>query len=316
MSFYTCVIVNPKSANGATGRRWPELRAAIDRVLDRWDHQFTLGPGDATKLTRNAIKEGYEMIAVVGGDGTMNEAIHGIFEEDEQLGLSDRLIRPGVVFAPVRQGTGGDFARYLGLSGKLPEAVHHLSGDRTRNADVGLAEVTSLTGQRQRRAFLNILSFGLSGVVVDKVNASTKVFGGTVSFATGLARALVAYKHQPVRITVDGKVLHEGPFVTCAIANGQYFGGGMRFAPMAEIDDGKFEAIVQLKDGLKEKLKIADLYSGKIADWDSVRHASGTVIEAEPLGPEPVLIDLDGEQPGQLPAHIRLIPGAIRVKIS
>ncbi|MBK6684244.1 MAG: diacylglycerol kinase family lipid kinase [Deltaproteobacteria bacterium] len=314
MSLYTCVIVNPKSANGATGRRWPELRAALDRVLSRWDHQFTLGPDDATRLARQAVKDGYEMIVCVGGDGTMNEVVTGLFEEGP-LGIEDRLIRPGIVLAAVRQGTGGDFARYLGQSGRLPEAVQHLAGDRTRTADLGLVELTTPEGGRRRRAFLNIASFGLSGVVDQKVNRSTKALGGGASFALGLGRALLSYRPAPVRIRVDGELFHEGPMVTCAVANGQYFGGGMRFAPMAEVDDGRFEIVAQLRSGPKEILNVRDLYSGKIVEWDSARHRSGTVVEAEPLGDQPVLLDVDGEQPGQLPAKFTLLPQAVRLKV-
>ena len=107
MSFYTCVIVNPASANGATGRLWPEMRAALDRVLERWDNQFTLGPGDATRLARKALDDGYEMIVSVGGDGTMNEVVTGLFADGE-VAPDGKLLKENVVLGSVRQGTGWD----------------------------------------------------------------------------------------------------------------------------------------------------------------------------------------------------------------
>lgn len=315
MSFYTCVIVNPASGGGATGRRWPELRAALDRVLDRWDNQFTLGPGDATRLARQAVLDGYEMVVSIGGDGTMSEVVTGLFEPAED-GISDRLIRSDLVIGAVRQGTGGDFARYLGLPHRLPEAVAHLAGSATRPADLGLIRRPTPDGQVRQSAFLNIASFGLSGVVVEKVNGTSKALGGKASFLIGLGRALAAYRPIPVRIRVDGELFHEGPFVVCAVANGQYFGGGMHFARDAMLDDGLFDVVIQLRTGVKEVVSVGDLYSGKVADWSSVRSTRGQVVEAEPIDPTGrVMIDLDGEEGGTLPATMRVIPGAVRVKV-
>jgi YegS/Rv2252/BmrU family lipid kinase len=310
VAFYACVIVNPASANGATGRRWPELRSALDRVLDRWDNQFTLAPGDATRLAKKAVQDGYEMIVCVGGDGTMGEVVSGLFE-------NDKLIRDDIIIAPVRQGTGGDFARYLGLTGKLPECVAHLAGNNTRPIDLGTIEYRAHDGSTGRRAFLNIASFGLSGVVVDKVNHTSKALGGKASFLGGLARAFVTYKPQAVKIAIDEQPFYEGPVVTCAMANGQYFGGGMRIASRAEIDDGALDVVVQTSSGLREIANIGDLYSGKVADWATVRYTKGSVIRAEPLSSnERVLLDVDGEQPGMLPATARVIPKAVRLKIA
>jgi YegS/Rv2252/BmrU family lipid kinase len=312
MSFHAFVIVNPASANGQTGKRWPELRAAIDRVLDRWDNEFTIGPGDATKLARRAVSEGYEMIVSVGGDGTMNEVVTGLFPEGPSPAAPTRK---DVVLGSVRRGTGGDFARFLGLPGEIPECVAHLAGDNTRQTDLGIAEITSHDGSPSWRAFLNIASFGLSGLIDKKVNNTTKLLGGKASFAMGLVRALAEYRPQAVEVKVDGQLLYESTMIACAIANGQYFGGGMRFAPEAKIDDGLFEVVSVQTIGLKEVLSVADLYSGKITQWQATRTARGQRIEATPKAGAQVLLDIDGEQPGVLPATFRVVPSAARIKI-
>lgn len=312
MSFHTCVIVNPASANGETGRRWDEIRAALDRVLERWQPRFTETRGEATRLARQAVAEGCEMIVSIGGDGTMNEVVCGLFEPEG----TGRLMRPDLVLATVRAGTGGDFARMLGLTHRLPDSVAHLAGERTRPCDLGFLEFEDHAGRRAWRGFLNIASFGLSGVVVAKVNASSKALGGRASFLFGLTRALIGYRPQAVRIAVDGASFHEGPLVTCAAANGQYFGGGMRIASRAEIGDGLLDVVVQLRSGAREVLAIGDLYSGKMIDWPSVRSIRGARIEAAPVtAGDRVLLDVDGEQPGRLPASIRVIPGVVRLKI-
>jgi YegS/Rv2252/BmrU family lipid kinase len=309
----TLVIVNPKSANGATGRRWPEIQAALNGVLERWDSAFTEGPRDATRLARQAVRDGYEALVSVGGDGTMSELVSGLFEEDAELGITDRLLRKDVVVAPVRAGTGGDFARFLGLSNKLPEAVAHLARGAPRPCDLGLLDFTRHDGRPGRTAFLNIASFGLSGLVDEKVNASSKALGGTASFILGLGKAMLAYRPVEVEIRVDGEAFYAGELLTCAVANGQYFGGGMRFAPNAEVDDGVFDVVAQVSAGLREYVGIRDLYSGKMIDWPSVRHTRGQVVEARATQGARVLLDVDGEAVGTLPATMRILPGAVQL---
>lgn len=313
MSFFTQVIVNPKSGNGATQRRWPELRTALDGVLDSWQDAFTQAPRQATELARAALADDYQMLVSVGGDGTTSELITGLFEPDA-MGIKPQLIRQGVVVGAVRAGTGGDFARYLGLHHKLPQAVAHLGGEATRPCDLGILEYTTHDGDWARTAFLNITSFGLSGMVDEKVNRSSKALGGTTSFLIGLGKALMAYRPAKVRIKVDDQEFYAGEMVTCAVANGQYFGGGMRFAPNAEIDDGQFDVVIQTATGLREYVNIRDVYTGKLQDWATVRTTRGRVIEALPDQEEPVLLDVDGEPLGRLPARLHVVPSAIRIK--
>jgi YegS/Rv2252/BmrU family lipid kinase len=314
VSFLTKVIVNPCSGNGATQKRWPELRGALDGVLGgSWDDVFTQHSKHAVDLARAAVQADYEMLVGIGGDGTTSEIVTGLFEADP-IGISDTLIRPGIVLGPVRAGTGGDFARARGLTHKLPGAVTHLSGTGTTPCDLGLLEYTTHEGQPARTAFLNITSFGLSGMVDQKVNGSSKAFGGTTSFLIGLGKALAAYRPASVRIKVDDKEFYAGKLVTCAVANSQYFGGGMKFAPNAEIDDGQFDVVVQTATGLREYLSIRDVYTGKMQDWATVRNTRGRVIEALPDQDDPVLLDVDGEQLGRLPARLTIVPSAIRLK--
>ncbi len=302
------MIINPVAGGGATGRRWPELRRSLESVLDDWDHGFTLQARDATRMVRQAVEDGYDHIVLVGGDGTANEGATGMLE----------LIEEGATDLPelslVRFGTGGDFARHLELPGRLPEAVAHLRHRVVREFDLGRIEFEQDDGTRGRRAFINIASFGMSGVVVREVNASKKRLKGA-SFFLGMSRSLLTYRRASVVVRVDGEQFFRGKMVTVAVANGTHFGGGMHIARGARSDDGLFRIVVQQRAGLSEVLRIPDLYSGEIADWQTVAVGDGRVVEAEATDDTEVLLDVDGESVGRLPARFEVLPRALRLRV-
>jgi len=307
----TLVVVNPVAGGGATGRRWPELRRALDAVLEDWDNDFTLQAGDAVRMVREAAADGYDEVVLVGGDGTLNEGVHGIFEVLEGAGGSAARVP---ILSLVRFGTGGDFARHLGLSGRLPEAVAHLARGRVRALDLGVVEYTGLDGRLARRAFANIASFGLSGEVDEHVNRSKKRLK-SASFLLGMGRALLSYRRPDVTVEVDGEPFFRGPMVTVAVANGTHFGGGMSIARDAQPDDGLFDVVVQQRAGVSEFLRLPQLYDGRIAEWTTVATGRGTRVEARPTDPDvEVLLDVDGEQLGRLPARFELRRGGFQLR--
>ena len=316
MALYTMVIVNPASAGGATGRNWPRIRQILDRNLERWDNQFTLGPNQATELVRQAIYDGYEQIVVVGGDGTVNEGVNGLLKPDEEFGVCEELINKDIIFSIVHRGTGGDFARGLKLGSHLPSAVEHLSSPRVRSVDLGLVCFDGHDGQRKRRAYLNISSFGLSGTVVEQVNKAGKSLG-PISFGVGLLSALSSYESVSVQLTIDEQEVYEGSTVAAMVANGCFFGGGMKIAPHAEVDDGVFDIVLVTKAGFSEVSRILDLYSGRHENWQSVRNWQGKKVVAR-LCNTPAcscLLDVDGEQPGTLDARFDLLESAVNIRV-
>lgn len=307
------VIVNPMSGGGGTGRRWPELRRALAAQLGTWDHAFTLGPRDATRLAQEAVLEGYDQVVAVGGDGTLHEVVNGLFEVDADGLRSGRPIRSEVVFVPVRFGTGGDFARHLGLSPRLPDAVQHVGEGPIHSVDLGWLHFHDLHGAPQRQIFLNIASFGLSGLVDQKVNASSKRLR-QLSFLNATFRALWEFKPFEAEIEVDGEPFYRGRVVTAAVANGSTYGGGMRVAKDARIDDGRLELVLQTRAGLYETVRVHQLYDGNLHRWPSVRLGGGQVVTARSGASHPVLLDVDGECLGILPARFEVLPAALRLR--
>jgi len=161
----TVLIVNPKSQGGRLGKRWTEIADTIGRAFP-FDEAITQGPGDATRLAREALKAGAERVVAIGGDGTINEVVNGFFDD------RGAPIAPDASFAVIPFGTGGDFRRTLQLPTELADAAAVIAANQRRRIDVGRLELTTPSGGRAVRMFANIASFGVSGVVDRLVNES------------------------------------------------------------------------------------------------------------------------------------------------
>lgn len=303
----TFFVVNPHSANGSTGKRWGELAATIARTLSDFGVEFTRGPMDASRLSTQALKSGYECIVAVGGDGTINEVVNGFFEEG-------KAINPTAALGVLPRGTGGDFRRTFSWDTDFETAVKRLKTPETRPLDVGLVEYCAHDGSAQKRYFVNICSFGVSGLVDQEVNTTTKALGGKVSFMLGSLKALTKYRDRLVKFSVDGGPLEQAQVTTLAVANGQYFGGGMKVAPTADVSDGIFDVTIWSGYGLGDFIfKSAGVYNGNHVKWKGTRTLRCKTFAAS--SDEDVLLDCDGEQPGRLPLTITMLPSAIRLKI-
>lgn len=307
----TVVIVNPKSQGGRLGKRWIELSETLTRAFP-FDHVETTGPGDATKLAREALAAGAERIVAIGGDGTINEVVNGFFDD------KGAPIKPSASFGLVPFGTGGDFRRTMGIPMETAEAAAVLRANRTKKIDVGKLEMTTRGGGKQLRMFVNIASFGVSGVVDRLVNESGKKLG-RLSFMLATARATWAYTNQRVQMIFDDDPATrvEATINTVAVANGKFFGGKMKVAPEAEVDDGLFDVVAMGDLNFGDLLKSGRrLYAGTHIGMDKVTSRRARIVEAEPIDPKAIVeLDVDGEAPGLLPARFELLPGALSMVV-
>jgi len=304
------VISNPSAGSGSAVRRLPALKRLLEDRGIQAEFVETRAPGDATRLVHEARADGVECLGVMGGDGTLNEVSQGYLDAEGQP-------LPGPDLALIPSGTGGDFRKTFALGGTLEEAVERLATAEARPLDLGLLELTAHSGETVRRAFLNITSFGLGGLTDRLVNAGPKWIGGRGAFFLGSLRALISYTNAPVRLRVDGAIVLEAPIANVAIANGQYFGGGMKIAPDALPDDGLFD-VVAMHDLTRTQVALfsSRVYQGTHLGQPGVRFARGALIEAESLVPRAeVLIDMDGETPGRLPLVARVARGALKIRV-
>jgi YegS/Rv2252/BmrU family lipid kinase len=304
------VIVNPQAGSGQAGRLEPRIRRELETAGISHVWAPTRGPRDATELARRARAEQVDALVVVGGDGTVNEVVHGFLDGDGRA-----CSGPPLCFIPA--GTGGDFRKTFHWDHSISAAVERLRRNQKQPLDLGLVELTRLDGSTERRAFANILSFGVGGLTDQLVNAGPKWIGGKAAFFWGALRATLAYRPTPVEVRVDGEEWLAGAVLNVAVANGRYFGGGMKVAPEADPSDGLFD-VVAITDRTKlEGIALAPrLYQGTHVGQPGVQSTRGRRIEARATrSSAEVLIDLDGEMPGRLPLAVEVAPGALSVLV-
>ena len=305
MSKNAAVIINPNSQNGTCGKRFPAIKPLIEGILGDVKVLTTDGPWVAAELTRQALRDGADLIVSIGGDGTHNEVANGFFERGEP-------VKKEAALAIVPFGTGGDFRKSLGIDNSPKAAVIATAKNRTADIDLGLLEFIDNQGKRAIRHFVNITSAGLGGAVDKKVNESTKALGGKASFAIGTVKAMAGYKNQEITFSVDGGKKRTEKMANLVVANGMFFGGGMWIAPKAKLNDGLFDIVVMGDLKLKDFL----VHGGKVYKGEHLKHPKfelmqGRKVVAEAKGD--VFLDVDGEAPGKLPCTFTLSPRALKV---
>lgn len=305
-------IVNPRSSGNHTAERWPEMEAELRSALGTFDTVFTDGPMAARHLTAAALKDGVDHIIAVGGDGTVNEVVNGFFEKG-------RPINPQAMLSIITSGTGADFRRSFGGPLDIKLQIQQIVESEPHAIDLGLLTYRDdATSDMRQRYFDNVASFGLSGAVDKAVNQNkfSKHFGGRVAFLWETVKTLLSYTGQRVRLQVDDHFDDILDINTVAVCNGCYFGGGMNIAPNAKTDDGLFDIIVIRKASrIKVVKEIPSIYKGTHVRNAHVFVLRGRKVVAEPVHrSDEILLDVDGEAPGRLPATFEIIPRALLLK--
>lgn len=307
----TCIIVNPCSRGARTGGIWPLIETEVRHIFGPVEVTFTDGPMAAKRLASEAIKKGIEQIVAIGGDGTVNEVINGFFEQDEP-------INPKTVLAALTSGTGRDFRRTFNMPEDIGAQIDRVAASKIHPIDVGKLTYTTEKGKKETRYFGNVASFGLSGATDRAVNQLkyAKRLGGRFAFKWGMIKSLLRYRNQRVRIRVDDFYDEELDISTAAVCNGQYFGSGMRIAPDAAPDDGLFDVVIVAGIGVLKLLwNINSIYKGEHIAMDQVKVVRGKKVVATPANDaDEILLDVDGESPGRLPATFEILPGVIQFR--
>lgn len=301
MAFF---IVNPAAANGRIKKEWASiLETARAEYSPALGFALTGGPGDGAPLAKKALKEGYDVIVPVGGDGTLNEVVNGFFEDD-------RPVNPSASLGVISLGTGSDFIRTLGIPKDLHAYLETLRRANTRTVDTVRSVVTAPDGSRKVRYFINVGDFGSGGAVVEKVNRTSKALGGRISFLWGILTTLPRYKNKEITYSVDGGEEKTEVLNNFVVANGRFYGGGLKPAPEASLDDGQLDIVTMGDFRFREVLlSLGKLREGTHLSNPKVGFVRGRKVVAR--SEKNVLIEEDGELVGCLPAEFEVVPKSI-----
>ncbi len=302
------VIINPMSRGGTALSIWPGIKKELKAKIGEFSFALTQSVGHGEELTRTALASGFDWIIAIGGDGTLSEITNGFFKDDQ-------AINSDAVLSFLMLGTGSDFQRNFNLSYDLLEKIDSLKKSPIREIDLGKVTYQDFEGNQLQRRFINVASFGLSGEVDLAVNKAKilKFLGGFLVFFIHTILTRLKYQHPTVKFKVNDRQ-EELEILTIALANGRYFGGGMQVAPKAKVDDGLFEVVILKKRGLVDFL----LTSPKIYFGKHMAHPQNEFLQTSELSAEStekVVLDIDGEPLGTLPAKFEILPKAMKIKI-
>ena len=298
------LIVNPRAGRGAVGKTLPVLLTALEERGLEYRTIETTARGNAAEAARQVLDAGGQFIVAVGGDGTVHEVVNGMFE-------GETPVNPEAVLGIAAGGSGCDFVRTFGLDRKPQVVAKHLDGDHTMLIDIGVAEYVDAGGNVKRSLFANIAEVGYGAEVVRRAERYPRWFG-RVRYLLA-AYASIAGGQRPETTLKVAHTEKTAPLVELVVANGQFFGGGMKVAPRALPDDGKFN--VQMYTGRRSQffLGTMKIYRGEHLPDPEITEYQSPTAEVAPVPPQ--LVEADGEVLGHTPARFWLLERAVRLKI-
>lgn len=298
------VVVNPHAGLRKCGRDWPHIEKMLRKAGLVFTYTLTTHKEHAISITTTAVKKGYRKFVVVGGDGTLNEVVNGLFL---QKIVSMEEFAVGLI--PV--GTGNDWRRSFGISDNYREAINTLLNGKIFSQDVGLITYQNARGPK-KRYFVNVAGMGYDAMVARKTNIQKdKGKGGPLSYLFNLFTSLLYYKHTRVKVTADGNPTETDAF-SLSVGIGQYNGGGMRQLPFAHPADGLLDMTLIQKIGKLTVIKeVKNLYDGSF-----IRHPKVKILKAKEFTIEstpPIELEADGESLGHSPFRVQIIPSVLNV---
>jgi YegS/Rv2252/BmrU family lipid kinase len=290
------IIVNPTAGGGRAGRLIGWLRERLERRREA-RLEITTRAGDAEELAADAVRTGHDRVVAVGGDGTVQEVANGLIRA---AGSTTSL---GIV----PMGAGNDLARSMGLPRDPAAAWTIAMGAGTREIDLLLAT----DGAGRTRWFGSAGGIGFDAQVASAMATRSGWQRGQAGYLLTTLVELRRFSNRLVELTVDGRTAsHQVLFI--AIANGEYYGGGMRIAPGAALDDGLLDlCVVGDVSRITALRQLANLYRGTHVAHAQVDMLRGRSVAID--GDRATLVHLDGEPFGRLPLRVELHPSRLLV---
>ena len=289
-----CLILNPSSGRERGPEHLESVKAALHGPFDEVTTTVTSGDGDAARAAVAAAVDGCEALFIAGGDGTVNEAMNGLWG----AGALDALAVGIIPF-----GTGNDFAATLGIPKETDAALGVLLEGREVRVDLG---------QVNGRVFVNTSGGGFIGEVSAAVTPQLKTIAGRLAYLIGGAQALLEFNPVAATVTIHPghlRVRHE--LYAFAVCNSRLIGGGRLIAPDAVIDDGLLDVCLIESMSALEFVALAR----KVADGQHVADPRVSYFQASAVDIElarEINVNTDGEVFSVKRCEYRVLPGAAR----
>lgn len=302
------VIVNPVAGSGRGLIDFPQISRLLRNDDIRHDAVFTEHKHHATELTVTAANQGYRRIIVIGGDGTLNEVVNGLFIQ--------KAVEPReMLLAVIAVGTGNDWVRTFGIPQHYSEAIRAIREERSFLQDVGTVTYTE-SHYAQTRYMANVAGLGFDAHVISTFNhLKMKGYKGGWMYLYSILKSYFRYKSSGARIWVDDKVVFNDLMFSLAIGICKYNGGGVQQLPNALADDGLLDlTIIRPVHWWHIVFRLKKLFNGDIYQIGHVIHAQGcrVKIEAAPS----IQLETDGELMGGTPVEVNIRQRAIRVVVT
>lgn len=291
-------IVNPAAGKECLSR-WNRVAQRLRGAGFSFEEALSSGPGDATRRTTE-MGPSFDLVVAVGGDGTAFDVINGL----KNAG------KPECAFGILPFGTGNDSAKSIGITNE-EDGWRMLTAGRSRLIDLVQIQCRSRGSSITQYAML-FASVGISAELLKRTTSRVKALcGQRLAYGAGLLLSLPGYRSRTMKITCDGQIV-EKPFILACVSNGETFGGGIRIAPGAVLDDGKFNVNLINGLGLFEALRhLRMLYEGRHTTHPKVRYTTATELSVETQ--EPMDIAADGDLIGETPARFQIAPRALTI---
>lgn len=302
------VLVNPVSGGGKGLEDLPKISHLFRENGIEHDTAFTEHRYHATELTVEAVNRGYRKIIVVGGDGTLNEVVNGLFVQ-KQCEPKDILL------AVIAVGTGNDWVRTFSLPLNYSAAIRAIKEGNSFLQDVGRVTYTE-SNFEQTRYMANVAGLGFDAYVIQMFNhLKLKGYKGRWLYLYSLLRGFFSAKPAGVTIEVDGKVIYNKLLFSLAVGICRYNGGGIQQLPRAVADDGLLDlTIIRPIHWWHVVFRARRLFNGEIYSIGHVQYAQGKSVKITSAPSIP--LETDGELQGYTPVTISVVPQAIRIVIT
>ncbi|WP_018932390.1 diacylglycerol kinase [Gracilibacillus lacisalsi] len=275
------IIYNPTSGREAFKKELPEVLRRLEEAGYETSAHATKCEGDATNAAKIAVDRKFDLIIAAGGDGTINEVIHGMAEQE---------YRPQLAIIPV--GTTNDFARALGIPREIQKAVSVILEHHTCKLDIGKVN---------DHYFMNIAGGGKLTELTYEVPSKLKTMLGQLAYYLKGIEMLPSLKPTKVQIEYDGKWFDD-EIMLFLVSNTNSVGGFEKIAPEAKMDDGYFDLVILRKTNLAEFVRIASLATkGAHLDDKNIFYTRANRIKVHTE--EKMQLNLDGEYGGLLPGE-------------